>query len=69
MPLATNRSIAAQRMTLEEYLNFEDGTETRHELVDEVFVEMGAGSTLNIAIYSFLFDLFLQVVPNYLVHK
>ncbi len=69
MTLATNRSTAAQRMTLDEYLNFEDGTETRHELVDGGFVEICAESTLNIAIGSFLFAMFLQVVPHYLIHK
>ena len=70
MTLASNPSTAAaQRMTLEEYWNFNDGTETRHELVDGVLVEMGAESTLNIEIGSFLFAMFLQVVPHYLIHK
>lgn len=69
MTLATNRSATTQQMTLKEYLEFEDGTETRTELVDGVLVEMGAESTLNIAIGSFLFAMFLQVVPHYLIHK
>jgi Uma2 family endonuclease len=40
-------SIATNRMTIEEYLNYDDGTDTRYELVDGVLVEMGAESTLN----------------------
>lgn len=69
MTLATNRAVVPQRMTLAEYLNFDDGTELRTELVDGVLVEMGAESTLNVAIGSFLFAMFLQAVPHYLIHK
>ena len=39
MTIATN-----QRLTLEEYLSYDDGTDTRHELVDGVLVAMGAES-------------------------
>lgn len=69
MPLATNQIVAPQRMALEEYLNFEDGTELRAELVNEVLVEMSAESRLNIAMKSFLFAMFLQVFPYYFIHK
>jgi Uma2 family endonuclease len=37
-----------QRMTFEEYLNYDDGTNTRYELVNGVLVEMGAETALNI---------------------
>jgi Uma2 family endonuclease len=35
-------------MTLEEYLIYDDGTETRYELVDGILVEMGAESYTNV---------------------
>jgi Uma2 family endonuclease len=50
----------ARRMSLEEYLIYDDGTETRYELVDGVLVAMGAESTINTLIASFLFSIFLQ---------
>ena len=42
-----------QRMTLKEFLTYDDGTDTRYELVDGVLVEMGAENPLNpqIAVY------------------
>jgi Uma2 family endonuclease len=45
---------APQRMTLEEYLNYDDGTETRYELVDGILVEMPTESPLNNTIALFL---------------
>jgi Uma2 family endonuclease len=61
MTVATSR-----RMSLEEYLTYDDGTETRYELVDGVLVEMGAESTANTWIASFLFATFLGMgVPYY----
>jgi Uma2 family endonuclease len=56
MTIATN-----QRMTLEEYLNYDDGTDTRYELVDGVLVEMGAESTLNTQIAMLLVATFLHL--------
>ncbi len=50
-----------KRMSLEEYLSYEDGTDTRYELVDGVLVEMGAENPLNPEIASFLFSVFLGV--------
>ncbi|NJM47331.1 MAG: Uma2 family endonuclease [Alkalinema sp. RU_4_3] len=43
----------ARRMSLEEYLTYDDGTDTRYELEDGVLVEMGVESTINtwIAMY------------------
>ncbi|PZV15867.1 MAG: hypothetical protein DCF22_06295 [Leptolyngbya sp.] len=55
-----------QRMTLEEYLSYDDGTDTRYELVDGVLVEMGAESTLNTQIAMFLLLQFAGLgVPVY----
>ena len=50
----------ARRLTLEEYLTYDDGTDTRYELVDGVLVEMGAESPLNTSIAVFLIGFFLQ---------
>jgi Uma2 family endonuclease len=55
-------TIATSRhMTLEEYLTYDDGTDTRYELVDGVLVEMGAESTINIQIAIFLIQYFAQL--------
>jgi Uma2 family endonuclease len=61
MTLAT-----ARRMTLQEFLSYDDGTENRYELVDGVLVEMGAESTTNTIIAGFLFGFFVQMgLPSY----
>jgi Uma2 family endonuclease len=61
MTVATSR-----RMSLEEYLTYDDGTETRYELVDGVLVAMGAESTINNWIAGFLFGFFIQMgIPAY----
>ena len=63
MTLATTRP-----MTLEEYLYYDDGTETRYELVEGVLVEMGAESKLNIQIAMFLaFHFGILGIPHYLL--
>jgi Uma2 family endonuclease len=49
------------RMTLEEYLTYDDGTDARYELVDGVLVEMGAENPLNPAIAVFLLITFFQM--------
>lgn len=46
------------RMTLEEFLHYDDGTEVRCELVDGVLVEMGAESRINLLIAIFLIQYF-----------
>ncbi len=51
-----------QRMSLEEFLSYDDGTDRRYELVDGVLVEMGAESRANIKIALFLIQAFLQLV-------
>ncbi len=53
-----NRSIN-RRMTLEEYLTDDDGTDTRYELVDGVLIDMGAESTINTQIAGFLYGFFV----------
>ncbi|MCX5963490.1 MAG: Uma2 family endonuclease [Cyanobacteria bacterium] len=68
MTVATDefRSVKDQRrMTLKEYLDYDDGTDTRYELVDGVLVEMGAESPLNPAIAMFLVFAFARLgVPE-----
>jgi Uma2 family endonuclease len=56
-------------MTLAEYLDYDDATETRCELVDGVLVEMGAESDINVMIEGFLFSIFLQFVPHYCIRR
>jgi Uma2 family endonuclease len=51
----------SKRMSLEEYLSYDDGTETRYELVDGVLVEMGAENPLNPIIAAFLMFLFADL--------
>jgi Uma2 family endonuclease len=55
MTVATSR-----RMSIEEYLTYDDGTDTRYELVDGVLVEMGAENPLNPKIAMLLVSYFLQ---------
>jgi Uma2 family endonuclease len=58
--------IATQPMTLEEYLSYDDGTDTRYELENGELIAMPAESDLNQRIASFLFALFLQLgIPSY----
>ncbi len=53
-------------MTLEEYLNYDDGTDTRCELVDGKLIAMPTESTLNVRIAIFLLTHFLQLgIPFY----
>lgn len=55
---------AKTRLTFKEYLDYDDGTDTRYELVNGVLVAMGAESPLNLDIALFLVTIFLQVVPR-----
>ncbi len=65
MTTTTNRP-----MTLEEFLNYDDGTETRYELVAGVLVEMPAESDLNNLIAILLMFAFGQFIsPRLLRHK
>lgn len=47
--------------TIEEFLKYDDGTDTRYELVDGVLVDMGAESTLNTQIAVFLLLTFARL--------
>lgn len=59
-------SVAAKPMTLEDYLNYDDGTETRYELVNGELIAMPTESDLSNRIASFLFACFLQSgIPYY----
>jgi Uma2 family endonuclease len=50
----TIASLKLPEMTLAEYLDYDDGTGRRHELVDGVLVDMGNESKLNLQIAMFL---------------
>ncbi len=47
-------SVTAKPMTLEEYLNYDDGSDTRYELVNGDLIAMPPESRLNIEIAIFL---------------
>ena len=51
--------------TIEEHLDYDDGTDTRYELVNGDLVEMGAESTLNTQIAVFPIAAFLQLGISY----
>ena len=53
-------TVASQKMSLEEYLNFDDGTDTQYELENGELILMPPESELNRRIASLLFALFLQ---------
>lgn len=53
-------TVASKLMTLEEYLNYDDGTEKFYELVNGELVEMPPESELNRRIAMFLIAYFLQ---------
>jgi Uma2 family endonuclease len=55
-------TVATQkRMTLAEYLAYDDGTDARYELVDGVLVEMGTEGTINTWIAIFLVQCFTRL--------
>lgn len=59
-------SVAAKPMTFEEYLHYDDGTDTRYELVNGALIPMPPESDLNNQLASFLFATFLQLgLPYY----
>ncbi|OUC12415.1 MAG: hypothetical protein B0A82_22450 [Alkalinema sp. CACIAM 70d] len=60
-------TIATQkRISLEDYLTYDDGTETRYELVDGILAEIGTESTINTLIAMFLTNCFWQLgIPYY----
>ncbi|UBF30425.1 Uma2 family endonuclease (plasmid) [Kovacikia minuta CCNUW1] len=58
-----------RRMTLAEYLTYDDGTDTRYELVNGELFEMPSESDLNNAIAIILIATFLQFVPPSLLRR
>jgi Uma2 family endonuclease len=64
----TNQKGTQNRMTLEEYLTYDDGTDVCYELVDGVLVAMGAESTINSQITMLLVFAFARLgLPSYRV--
>ena len=58
--------VSTQPMTLEEYLNYDDGTDTRYELVNGELVAMPSESDLNQRIAMLLLAYFLRNgIPHY----
>jgi Uma2 family endonuclease len=57
MTVATDR-----RMTLEEFLTYDDGTDRRYELEDGILVPMGTEATINTKIAIYLIQIFLNLV-------
>ncbi len=62
MTVATDR-----RMTLQEFLTYDDGTDKRYELEDGVLVEMGTEATINTKIAMYLIQAFLKLVSYDLI--
>ena len=59
-----------KKLTSEEYLTYDDGTDTQYELVDGNLVEMPPERTLNARIAIFLLLQFAKLVPfNRICHK
>jgi Uma2 family endonuclease len=52
-----------RRLTLDEYLEYDDGTDARYELIDGVLVEMGAESDVNVLTAMFLMSVFFGCRP------
>lgn len=49
-------TVAVQKLTFEEYLKYEDGTDNRYELVNGELVPMSVGTIIHAAIIEFLSD-------------
>ncbi|OYD95170.1 hypothetical protein CDG77_10630 [Nostoc sp. 'Peltigera membranacea cyanobiont' 213] len=63
-------TIAVKKLTLEEYLAYDDGTDTKYELVDGELVKMPPESDRNNLISLYLLSQFLTFVPIQLIrHK
>ncbi|MDY7019932.1 MAG: Uma2 family endonuclease [Cyanobacteriota bacterium] len=57
-------SITKQKLTFEEYLTYNDGTDTRYELVDGELIPMSLGTGKHGAIIEFLYDQFRDQVKR-----
>ncbi len=51
-------TVAVQKLTFEEYLKYEDGTDTRYELVNGQLVPMSVGKGIHAFIIDFLANQF-----------
>ncbi|MEZ2313466.1 MAG: Uma2 family endonuclease, partial [Microcoleus sp.] len=61
---------ATRKLTLEEYLVYDDGTDTKYELIDGELVEMPPESDRNNLISLYLLVEFFKFVPIKLIrHK
>jgi len=58
-----------RRMTLEEYLDYDDGTDTRYELVNGELAEVPSESDLNNLIAVYLLAEFLRFMPVRLLRR
>ena len=58
-----------RRMTLEEYLDYDDGTDTRYELVNGELAEVLSESDLNNLIAVYLLAEFLRFIPVQLLRR
>jgi len=58
-----------RRMTLEEYLDYDDGTDTRYELVNGELAEVLSESDLNNLIAVYLLAEFLRFIPVRLLRR
>jgi Uma2 family endonuclease len=58
-------SVTTKPMTIEEYLTYDDGTDTRYELVNGELIAMPTESDINDRIAAFLFATFLQLGTPY----
>ena len=61
--------VTRRLMTLEEYLTYQDGTDTRYELVNGELVEMPSESDLNNAIAILLILAFAQHAPSHWLRR
>ncbi|MGB3193068.1 MAG: Uma2 family endonuclease [Limnoraphis sp.] len=57
-------SITTQKLTFEDYLNYEDGTDTRYELVDGELIAMSLGTGKHGAIIRFLLLQFESILST-----
>jgi len=58
---------ASRWMTMEDYLNYDDGTDTRYELVDGELVEMPTESQVNLNIAKYLMFELAKLIPLALI--
>jgi Uma2 family endonuclease len=62
--MSTTMTVTTQKFTFQEYLTYEDGTDTRYELVDGELVPMSVGTGVHAAIIEFLSDCFKAVISD-----